>query len=203
MRPLVGREREVGLAIAGLRDPGTVVLLHGPAGIGKTRLLREVLTLLHRDADRPTVLHGRANQLDADLAFAPLVDALTGHLDRLTPADLHEALEGLDVLGDLLDGYGLPRSPAGRPEDDALHRTRRLEAIRRLVGRVSGRRVLLVLDDAHWADEGTLGAVAHLSRSLGDDRLTLALTDRDEEATPRCEPPSPRCGGRARSSTWP
>ncbi|WP_341250113.1 ATP-binding protein [Euzebya pacifica] len=181
MPMFVGRAHELELAQDGLRHAGRVVLIHGPGGIGKTRLLREALDAL----EGGLTLHGRANQLDAELAFAPLIDAITHHLDGCTPAGQLELLEGLDDLGELLPGYGLPAPPvdaqAGR---DRIRRTRRLDALRRLVSRLDGNPVRLVIDDAHWADDSTLGALAHLSRSLGDGPLTIALTFRDADAGP-------------------
>ncbi|WP_157965658.1 ATP-binding protein [Euzebya rosea] len=182
MPRFVGRERELELAREGLRHAGRVVLVHGPGGIGKTRLLHEALDGLDDDG---LTLHGRANQLDAELAFAPIVDAITHHLDGCTPADQHELLEGLDDLGELLPGYGLPPPPVDADDRrDRIRRTRRLDALRRLVSRLDGTPVRLVIDDAHWADDGTLGALAHLSRSLGDGPLTIALTFRDADAGP-------------------
>ncbi|AXV04929.1 regulatory protein, LuxR [Euzebya pacifica] len=181
MPMFVGRAHELELAQDGLRHAGRVVLIHGPGGIGKTRLLREALDGL----EGGLTLHGRANQLDAELAFAPLIDAITHHLDGCTPAGQLELLEGLDDLGELLPGYGLPAPPVDAQADrDRIRRTRRLDALRRLVSRLDGTPVRLVIDDAHWADDSTLGALAHLSRSLGDGPLTIALTFRDADAGP-------------------
>ena len=51
-----------------------------------------------------------------------------------------------------------------------------------LTGISAGRPVLLVLEDAHWADGPTLGLLRHLARAGGRARLLLLATFRDAEA---------------------
>src|SRR4051794_24398837 len=102
---LHGREAELE-AIADVvdavaRGAGTVLMVRGEPGIGKTALLTDV-----RDralAHRFVVLEGRATELERDVAFVPLVDALEEHLPS---AEALAALgpERLGLLAEVLPG---------------------------------------------------------------------------------------------------
>ena len=135
---LVGRDAELDaidrLIEAAARGESSMLLVRGEAGIGKTRLLDR---LSHRAAERRfTVLRGRATELESDVPFAAVV----------------EALEPLDDVA-----LATPASPAERWR---LHRGLR----ERLDALPGGHPFALVLDDVHWADPATLELLEHLMR---------------------------------------
>ena len=135
---LVGRDAELDaidrLIEAAARGESSLLLVRGEAGIGKTRLLDR---LSHRAAERRfTVLRGRATELESDVPFAAVV----------------EALEPLDDVA-----LATPASPAERWR---LHRGLR----ERLDALPGGHPFALVLDDVHWADPATLELLEHLMR---------------------------------------
>ena len=135
---LVGRDAELDaidrLIEAAARGESSMLLVRGEAGIGKTRLLDR---LSHRAAERRfAVLRGRATELESDVPFAAVV----------------EALEPLDDVA-----LATPASPAERWR---LHRGLR----ERLDALPGGHPFALVLDDVHWADPATLELLEHLMR---------------------------------------
>ena len=135
---LVGRDAELDaidrLIEAVARGESSILLVRGEAGIGKTRLLDR---LSHRAAERRfAVLRGRATELESDVPFAAVV----------------EALEPLDDVA-----LATPASPAERWR---LHRGLR----ERLDALPGGHPFALVLDDVHWADPATLELLEHLMR---------------------------------------
>jgi DNA-binding CsgD family transcriptional regulator/tetratricopeptide (TPR) repeat protein len=183
----IGRRKELA-SLAGLTkqvqsgEPA-FALIGGEAGVGKTRLVRELSG--RAAAAGFLVLTGQCVELGAEgLPLAPLVDALRT-LTRAMPPD-----ELADVLGPA--GAALARLlpelapdgavPSAGPVGAELHKGQLLEMVLGLVGRLSVRRpVLFGIEDLHWADQSTLDLVAFLVRSLRDTRVLLLATYRSDE----------------------
>jgi len=180
--PLVGRSEELGRVLAALERAvvgSGGALLAGEAGIGKSRLAAEALTLARRRGF--VTLQGAAYPLQADLAYAPVLELLGPFLAGLEPGRLAALVGGLPDLGRLFAGLHLPApQPLG---DAALERTRLFEAVSRLVERVAAERpVALLVDDLHWADAASLELLHYLARGLGVRRVLLLGTYRLDEA---------------------
>jgi DNA-binding SARP family transcriptional activator len=161
-------ERALGSAAAGR---GSTALIAGPAGIGKTRLAREL-------ADRArsggaTVLTGRCIDLvGAGLPYLPLVEALR-------PLRGSPALEGLPELSRLIPGAGGPVPGADRRAGDSqLHLFDEVLAVLDRLSRAAP--VVLVLEDMHWADGSTLDLLAYLSHAVPDRRVLIVASWRRE-----------------------
>jgi pimeloyl-ACP methyl ester carboxylesterase/DNA-binding SARP family transcriptional activator len=178
--PLIGRETEM----ICLRDAldrafagrGGLFAVLGEAGIGKTRLVEELIAHAHRrDAH---VLMGRAYESDQILLFGPFVDALRmGELHRD-----HEILDALDAARRVELARLLPEIAAAPLLPGKVDYRRLFEAIAELMKRLAARDpVLVVLEDLHWADELTLRLVAYLARRAPTERLLVVVTARDEE----------------------
>ena len=71
---MVGRERELGLLQEAWRAGGQTLVVRGPAGIGKSRLVRELVAGV-REAGG-VVLAGRCSPTSADVPLRPLREAL-------------------------------------------------------------------------------------------------------------------------------
>jgi DNA-binding SARP family transcriptional activator len=75
--PFVGRNREYSKLIQWFNElssgSGRVIMISGEAGVGKTRLIREILA---RYTKKYVVLQGRSQELSIPLAFHPLISAL-------------------------------------------------------------------------------------------------------------------------------
>jgi DNA-binding SARP family transcriptional activator len=180
--PLVGRGVEAGrlrdaLETAWAGD-GQVVLVLGEAGIGKTRLVEALAAEAGRRGGR--ILSGRAHETEQILPFRPWVDALRAgqvvsdpeSLDGLPPIWRRELARLLPELGE--EGPQL----STRPEDCG----RLFEAVAELVERVAARhRLVLVLEDLHWADELSLRLLAFMARRVRSRPVALVGTARDEE----------------------
>jgi DNA-binding SARP family transcriptional activator len=178
--PLVGRTAELETLLSALdaarRGRGRAIAVLGEAGIGKTRLVTE---LVARTAGIPcAVLLGRAHEPDRILPFGPWVDALRSARvteDATLLAELGPAWRA--ELGRLLPEVRGAEPPVGSPEPLAL-----FEALARLVGCLAARHgALVVVEDLHWADDMSVRFLAFLARRLAAWRLLLVLSVRDEE----------------------
>jgi len=174
---LVGRTDEIGrlrdaLARAAAGEPSAVVV-SGEAGIGKTRLVGELVAGV---PDAVRVLRGGCVPLAEELPYAPVVDLLLP-LGRAALLDL--AGSDAAVLAGLLPDLTAPTADVDR------HRL--FVAVRRLLERLSRESPLvLVLEDLHWADPSTLALLAYLVHGLRPGgRLLVVATYRSDELSRR------------------
>lgn len=133
---------------AASRGHGSLVLISGDAGIGKSRLVA---------AFRETLSNGRA----------AIGVGLCREVGNVPYAPLTDAVRALGLTA------AIP-SAASRPEQLAAMTA----AIRRACER---RNAVLILEDLHWADEGTLSFLGHLSPAIGPMRLLVVATYRSDE----------------------
>jgi DNA-binding SARP family transcriptional activator/tetratricopeptide (TPR) repeat protein len=176
---LVGRETEQARLTAVLdsvrQGRGQVVFVGGPAGIGKTSLLSALDAAA--TAQRMRVGVGVAARIEGDWPYAPVLEALA-YLCRHHPA--------------LLDGLGDPfrdeieRALSGRQfgwDREGAHQ-RLFVATAELVRLASaGAGALLIIDDAHDADEASLRLLHYLVRGAMTERLLLAVGHRPAAGT--------------------
>ena len=185
--PFVGRSVELETLRSLLpRAPGEghrTVLLGGEPGSGKSRLVREFAG--GAAADGALVLYGACDAVVRS-PYGPFVEALD-HLARVTePAELGAALgpgggELTRLLPDLPARVAGLEPPVEADPDTERHRLH--TAFTNLLAGVSRQRpVVLVLEDAHWADAPTLLLLRHLTRSGADARMLLLATFRDTES---------------------
>ena len=171
-------------------------LIGGEAGIGKTRLSRELAALA---ADREyCLLTGHCVELGGEgLSLAPLVDALRTLARTLPPAVLADVLgpaaptlsrllpELAQVIAAGLAGPAgqAPAAPAFAPlAGEDVSKAQLLEHVLGMLGRLSDLRpVLLTVEDLHWADRSTLDLMAFLFRSLRQSRVMIMVTYRSDE----------------------
>jgi DNA-binding SARP family transcriptional activator/tetratricopeptide (TPR) repeat protein len=173
---LVGRERELALVQSALRAdrPRRVglVAVHGPAGIGKSAFCRHLAESLGSDgyAVRWTDTAGQ------DRPFGPLVNAVEEIL--LDPRELWTQVPShvRSVLASLSDL--VPEAP---PIAGPLTRHQVLGAVTQIFrAAAGGRRTVVVLDDAHEADQGSIELMLHLASSVPD--MLAVLSFRPESA---------------------
>jgi DNA-binding CsgD family transcriptional regulator/tetratricopeptide (TPR) repeat protein len=170
---LVGRGAEqdwLGQVLAGGAEgrPAAAVV-RGEAGVGKTRLLREVCA--NPDV---LVLWGSCMHFGgASVPYAPVIGILQDWLATADPAEQTRVLAGAGDLGSLLPGMGGSHGvPAGRlvpVVDLVLNRIADLH------------RTVVVVDDLHWADLASLDVLAYLITGFRRQRLTVLGTCRDED----------------------
>jgi predicted ATPase len=162
--PVVGRaaERQALRAALAAAQGGTgaVVLVTGPAGIGKTRLL-ELLVADAATAQVP-VAWGRC---PAEQGVPPLWP-----WRRVLDAAGAPAPAGADP----------PSAAAATPEDTAAVRLVVASAVcDALVGVACSRGLVVVLEDVHWADGASLDLLRHLAAEVRRSRLLVLVSARD------------------------
>jgi DNA-binding CsgD family transcriptional regulator/tetratricopeptide (TPR) repeat protein len=155
LSPLVGRADELDrlAELVGLGDsPGGAVLLGGDAGAGKSRLLTELSEQARVAGWR--VLVGHCLDFgDSSLPYLPLSEAF-GRLATETPAAASALVEASPAIARLLPAHRLLTGTDG--EVEPTDRSSLLDAVHDVLSRL-GREspLLLVVEDAHWADQST------------------------------------------------
>lgn len=188
--PLVGRDEALGrieAARLGAGEDGRVVAVVGEPGIGKTRLVEAAAAAARSVAAR--VIVTRAYAVERQIAYAPLVDALTSALDDPATAAAIRELDRstLATLASIVPGLA---TGSERPTDAPVVQARLLAAIATgLTTALDGPHPgLFVVDDLHWADDASLGALAYLVRRLDGRRFTLVVTWRSEDLEAAARP---------------
>ncbi|HEY2511165.1 MAG TPA: AAA family ATPase [Polyangiaceae bacterium] len=193
----VGRDRETERlrdALASSRKGTVSVLIAGESGVGKTSLVREFTEAIRAEHVDALVLEGRcyARESVPYRAFDGVVDALTLALMRMGEAAikpiLPEALAPLVQLFPVLARVALvERLARKQPQEAEPHevRTRAFAALRELFTRLAAHRpVVIVMDDAQWADDDGLLLVSETLRAPGSPRVLLLATVRDVATEP-------------------
>jgi DNA-binding NarL/FixJ family response regulator len=171
MSALVGREREL-VAARGAIDgaPGRLaaVVLTGEGGIGKSRLLAELVAGV--EARGWQVLAGRADALERQIPYAALVRTLDP-IGR--DADPEIAELGAEVRSSLDVLSGVSRADVDSSFGQACGQVTRL--LRALLERGP---VAVVLDDLHAMDDDTLALLAIVLRRVAASHIALLATSR-------------------------
>ena len=200
LTPLVGREQELRRLVT-LRDEaqrggGGFCLLRGEAGIGKSRLVQE---LLHREhAAQSTWVRCQCWPQFTSSAFSPFLEWLQRFLDFAQDdalprkrEKLEERLRGLDVPAEHLPPLASLLSLPLASRDPFSHlgperqRERRLKALTALLQQLARHcPLVLVVEDLHWADPSTLQFLGLLLEQPGSPPLWGLLTARPEFTPP-------------------
>lgn len=172
-----GREAEIGRLAAALAVPPALVLVEGEAGIGKTRLVREALAA--PPAGLGKVLMAVCPPFRQPLTLGPVVDGLRQAADEVGGLPL-SALGG--ALRPLFPEWCDDLPPEPSPLRDASAAQHRLF---RALGEVLDRLGVgvVVLEDAHWADEATLEFLLFLAVRT-PQMVSLVISSRPVEVPP-------------------
>jgi class 3 adenylate cyclase/tetratricopeptide (TPR) repeat protein len=191
---LVGRRRELELIVSTLgrareeRSPQLVTLV-GVPGIGKTRLVLELLRIVEEDSDLVRWRQGRSLPYGEGVTFwalAEIVKAEAGILENDTPEQAEEKLVGAvaRVASDDSERQWLERHLrplAGAADEDPAGAAEGFAAWRRfLEGLAEERPLVLVFEDLHWADSDLLEFVEQLVERVSDVPLLVLGTARPE-----------------------
>jgi class 3 adenylate cyclase len=175
------RERLDATWEAARHGQGSMVVLSGEPGIGKTRLCRELASAVLDEG--AIVLHGSCAELTG-WSFEPFVQSLRHCLARI--ADAGEVM-GTDpgplarVVPELRDR--LPTMEVPDATDAETDRHRLFEAVTTwLVGLSRRAPLLYVLDDLSWADEASVSLLRHLVAQIADERILIVASYRPADA---------------------
>src|SRR6266540_4593889 len=172
-------------AVAG--SPATVVVA-GEAGVGKTRLVSELLARA-RAHGALALVGGCLDVGEGVVAYAPMVEALRPLGELLGPEELERVLAGArPELARLVPELGAPVASVssrggsvGAEATGVLEPGRLFELLLGVLHRLAERgAVLLVVEDLHWADRSTRNLLGFLVRNLRGG-VALVLTYRSDE----------------------
>ena len=174
----IGRRLEVAslldaLATAG-NGPSQMILVSGPAGVGKTTLTEEFRDRAQRGGAAPLVGHCDPEPT-AD--YQPVAEILRSLVEPLGPEQCSALPQTLAlVIPDVIDA-----PPDAEPESDIEGaRFRLFEAIATTLATLAAQPVVLVFEDLHWADRPTLRLIRHLVRHPELEGMLVVATYRDE-----------------------
>src|SRR6266496_1598207 len=183
--PLVGRADELGRLTEALDRARSgrpaAVLLAGDAGVGKTRLLRELTDRAR--AEGIFVLVGHCVDLGAaGLPYLPFAEALQ-RLAEQAAADttLADALRSRPALARLLPATEATPAAAASGGDD-LGQLQLFDAVGSMLAELTTQApALLVIEDLHWADQSTRALLSFLLTRLRAERLAVVASYRGDD----------------------
>jgi TOMM system kinase/cyclase fusion protein len=201
LQPLVARSQELDLMLErwsmAREGKGQVVLLGGEAGIGKSRLVRE---LKHQIAvDRPEWLELHGSPYHRNSVLYPVVDLLRRWMDLGRSSGEQDPLSRVEHV---LRRYGMPLAetvpifaallsvPLGdRYEPLSLspegQRKRTLEAVLAVLLEMAERKSLVfAVDDLQWVDPSTLELLGHILQQGAAARIFTLMTFRPDFQPP-------------------
>ncbi|MGH9252943.1 MAG: serine/threonine-protein kinase PknK [Vicinamibacterales bacterium] len=184
---LVGRAAERALLLQSMTEAGsgcgTVVVLSGEAGTGKTYLAQDVLTAARRLGVQALV--GRCYEQDGAPPLSPYIEVLEDAL-RLMPGDVFRramapsAPELVKLLPSLRRLFPDMEAPLDLPPQ--LRQRFLFTNIREFLTRCARVHPLVIfIDDVQWADEPTLQLTQHLAQHSATLPLMVMAAYRDVE----------------------
>jgi class 3 adenylate cyclase/tetratricopeptide (TPR) repeat protein len=213
--PLIGREQEVGFLASRLDSVeaggAAVVELIGPAGIGKSRLLREVAALRPDLAFFETVAEQYASSTPY-FVFGALLRAVLGLSSQQRGADgdalrmrVHDAAPELAPwlpLIALVMAIDVPSTPEVDRLEPRFRRSRLHDTVTAFLTRLLPTPALIVFDDADWLDEASRELLRFIAASVSDSPWLVCVSSGPDAsvsyadvapngATLRLEPLSP------------
>lgn len=168
---LLERERELEVArnsmIAAREGRGSLTVVSGEAGIGKTRLLERLAELGHELGFE--CLSGRGGEVERDMPWGLIRQLFDPLIGAAKPSRREELFAGAGELARSVFGLSPPERTPGALSS-AIYGLYWL-----LVGASAGRPVLAIIDDAHWIDEESLRWLSFLAPRIEGVPAALAL----------------------------
>jgi class 3 adenylate cyclase len=183
----VGREaelRQLQAAFDGaLSGNGALVMVVGEPGIGKTSVCEQLATYAAMRGGR--TLRGHCYEEGShSLPYLPFVEAMRTYVLDRDPDALRSELGSnapyvARIVSEVRDRLEVEQPTGGDPDDD---RWRLLQGVTTFLRNAANvQPLVIVLEDLHWADKGTLDVLTHIARSLEGARLCIVGTYRDVE----------------------
>lgn len=184
-RPLYEREPELAAAakavddLCGAQAVGGLLVFSGEAGLGKTALLAEIRAMA---ADRCTIWSARGGETVTSVPFHVVRQLLQPALDQFPPDEKRALFD--DWYDTTAPALGLAE-PSGPQPDPQGVRDGLDYVVSRLASRLSHRPLLLLVDDAHWADGESLSWLSSFTARLGELPLLVVQAYRPQEMAER------------------
>ena len=203
----VGREGELrqlqGAFDSACSGQGALTTVVGEPGIGKTALCEQLATYVAVRGGKALVGHCY-EEGSLSLPYLPFVEALRSYVLTREPEQLRSELgtgaaDVARIVSEIRDRVQVELRSAGDADDDRWRLYQSVTSFLRNAAAVQP--LLIVLEDLHWADRGTLDFLLHLSRNLAGARLLIVGTYRDVEVD-RAHPLSATLGELRRGSSF-
>jgi tetratricopeptide (TPR) repeat protein/archaellum biogenesis ATPase FlaH len=186
-RVFVGREPELKQLEAAfdgaISGQGALMMVMGEPGIGKTALCEQLSTYVTLRGGRTLVGHSyEAGSLS--LPYLAFVEALRSYVLSREAKDLREELgsgaaDVARIVSEIRERLKIRLRPQKDPEEE---RYRLLQAVTEFLSNAANvQPMMVVLEDLHDADRGTLDMLTYVSRNLAGARLLIVGTYRDVE----------------------
>jgi class 3 adenylate cyclase/tetratricopeptide (TPR) repeat protein len=213
LTPIVGRSEELALLRScwckAKRGEGQAILMSGEAGIGKSRLIAEFAEVAANDS--PTCIRYFCSADQADAALHPVISGLqrealfarsdsdAQRFDKLckvvSPA-IHDISE-IALIADLLSVQVASPPPVLNASPQARREATYAALLTRFRAMARSNPLLVILEDAHWADASTVELLNAAIQTLTDVAALLIISTRDDIASARI------CGDQLNTMTLP
>jgi predicted ATPase len=170
----VERDRELGALDRLVSSSGGCLLVEGPPGIGKSRLLKAARAA----AAARRVVSARGSELERDVAFGVVRQLLEPVLAAASTSERERLFAGAGALAEAVLTHPSSQLYEPGPEASAVHGLYWFTA-----NLAAAKPLLVVVDDVHWADLASLRWLAHLAARLDGLAVSLLLAARLDEAT--------------------
>ncbi|RME48691.1 MAG: hypothetical protein D6796_05910, partial [Caldilineae bacterium] len=199
--PLAGREKELAalkeIAARARQGHGQIVALSGRLGVGKTRLIEEVVRDWLAQGGNGFLgqcsQHLRNNPYQAWNGFwhdffqlshqAPAAEKRR-RLQTLTASLAPDMLPWLDALGEVIGLPLPPDSPLLSLEPEERRQKLYQLSLSLLLGRARQQPLLILFDDLHWVDEASAALIDHVAARIAGAPVLLCLLFRPDDAIP-------------------
>jgi serine/threonine protein kinase/tetratricopeptide (TPR) repeat protein len=196
LTPYTGREKEFGALLSSLErslaGEGQFVVVVGDAGVGKSRLLLEFCRAIEQQSI--TLLQSRCQSRRTSTSYGPFIDALRNLLglqaETTSESSRVTAVAGVRAISTDLEGYIqvylhlLSIQAAGEPNNDIQGDDLRFaiqEALAAIFTLHAKRGpTVLLLEDWHWADEGSGEVLKRLAGFVPSYPLMVVVTCRPD-----------------------
>jgi tetratricopeptide (TPR) repeat protein len=182
----VGRETERGVIVAmidrALSGHGSLIMLGGGPGVGKTRLAMEMAEYATRVGFRCLV--GHCYERDEPFPYLPFVEILESGLAHAASLDDYRRRLGDNAAALAQIAPSLRRVFPDIPQPlelpPAQKRRYLFQSFSESMGRAARTRsYLFILEDLHWAEESTLALLFHLANRVAQLPVVIIGTYRD------------------------
>ncbi len=183
----VGRREEMDGLKDALEDTlsgkGSLAMLVGEPGIGKTRLAEEFG--VYAGLRRAQVLSGRGYEGESSLPYTPFIEALSQYTRSRPDDELRRELgPGAPEIATLISDVRtrFPDIEEAPKLDGEAERLRLFESVTEFLhNAATANPVVLFLDDLHWSDKPSLLLLQHVAQRTARDRLLMLGAYRDVE----------------------
>jgi predicted ATPase len=189
---IIGREKQLANAISywqrAAEGVGQVLAITGEPGIGKTRLARELLTLVEVSGGFTCFTECFP---EGDAPYAPIAQMIRNVLIQRSGSGNGSGEFSIQVpplvLADLITiapdlKFHFPNITLNPALDPAFEQQRLFESVITLLNEITSKKpFFLIIDDIHWADSGTLALLRYIARRIHKQAVLLLLIYREVE----------------------